>query len=84
MHAATERWANSSPGVAVDQFAVAARSAYAAGGGIMDRDTITTLVREHSSRRNACLAGAMPVDLVDSELPAVLAAARTDRFVLRG
>jgi hypothetical protein len=50
----------------------------------MDRDTITTLVREHSSRRNACLAGAMPVDLMDSELPAVLAAARTNRFVLRG
>ncbi len=147
MHAATERWANSSPGVAVDQSAVAARRAYAAGGGIMDGDTITSLVREHSSqpisrvarwivgrevvqfrcladtlfplfqfdlatmsirpgaqrviaelapafddmelaqwfvRRNTCLAGAMPVDLVDSQLPAVLAAARTDRFVLRG
>ena len=75
MHAATERWANSSPGVAVDQSAVAARSAYAAGGGIMDGDTITSLVREHSSQ---------PISRVDSELPAVLAAARTDRFVLRG
>ena len=36
------------------------------------------------ARPNSCLNGHRPVDLLDSDLPAVLDAARTDRFVALG
>lgn len=36
------------------------------------------------SRPNSSLNGSRPVDMVDSDLPAVLGAARTDRFVAAG